>query len=291
MALKNKTEQSKNTGSEPQFEEDTTSTATAVAEKPAPQGEQAADAQAHEAEAPAQQVQAAEKVSTTAIAKASSTAAAVNEAAARAKQFQKDLDAMRGANDFSFGNYRVFKAAQGEIQESGGEEESLGKWAKVRLIGWDNHFEVSPGEQGASTKDFVAYSKDGKIIDSVIGEELKSWVGKAVSDYLNYLRDEEDFDKAKCREFIDTACALLGSESSDGPVGSVAQITLSESSILAFNKYQQALKDQARCVELGLPGFALPDDPFTFYYVREQAQKGDNKWTKLKIVAELPAKI
>ena len=42
---------------------------------------------------------------------------------------------------------------------------------------------------------------------------------------------------------------------------------------------------------MGLPGFTVPEDPFTFYYLREAASKGNQNWTKLKIVAELPAKI
>jgi hypothetical protein len=285
MALGN-SKKGTETTSKPQFEEEQPGAAAAVAEKQEPKKEEPKD-EPKETPASAE----AKTAATTAVAKASSTSVATNEAVQRAKAFQRELDEMRGASDFSFGNYRMFKANQGEIQESGGEEDSLGKWAKVRLIGWDNHFEVSPGEQGASTKNFVAYSKDGKTIDHVIGEEQKEWAGRSVEDYLKYLREDEDFEKAKVREFVDTACALLGTESSDGPIGEVVQVTLSESSILAFDKYKQGLKDKARCVAMGLPGFSLPEDPFTFYFLREAAQKGDNKWTKLKIVAELPAKI
>lgn len=280
MALGNKksNEQTTNAKSEiPAFEEEG-DTATAVQQE------------ATSAEAP---VSAEAKVAaTTAIATAKGGSLANrDEIAAKAKAFQKELDEMRGANDFAYGNFRTFKAHNGEIMESGGEEETLGKWAKVRLIGWDNHFEVSPGEQGASTKDFVAYSKDGKIIDSVIGSELKKWVGGSVEEYLAHLRDEEDFGNAKKREFIDCACALLGTESGDGPVNSVVQITLATSSLSSFNKYQQDLKNNARCAMMGLPGFAIPEDPFTFFFVREQASKGTDKWTKLKIAASLPAKI
>lgn len=285
MALGNKKSNEQKTT--PAFEEDTGGAQAAVQEEAT-----SAETQASAGEAAEEKVTPeAQKAAGTAIAKASGGALSTNEAAAAAKAFQKELDAMRGANDFSYGNYRLFKATQGEIQESGGEEETLGKWAKVRLIGWDNHFEVSPGEQGASTKDFVAYSKDGKVIDHVIGEELKKWVGKTCDEYLEYLRTEEEFENAKKREFIDTAVALLGSESGEGPIGSVIQISLSESSMTAFSRYQQKLKDAARCVEMGIPGFSLPADPFTFYFIREAAQKGDNKWTKLKIESTLPAKI
>lgn len=286
MALGNKKSNEQTTnkaGAEPQFEEEgdtavkaetqATTTAEAAAETVTPEAQKAAG---------------------TAVAKASSSAVATNDAVQRAKAFQKELDDMRGASDFSFGNYRQFKAVQGEIQESGGEKDSLGRWCKVRLMSWDNHFEVSPGEEGASTKDFVAYSKDGKTIDQVIGEELKGWVGKSVADYLAYLRDDdqgEGFDNAKCREFIDCGCALISSDSGDGPIGTVIQVTLSESSMMAFNRYQNGLKDTARAAAMGIPGFKVPEDPFTFFFLREAAEKGSKKWTKLKIVSELPAKL
>ena len=216
-----------------------------------------------------------------------------NEAAAQAKAFQRELDEMKGASDFSYGNYEVFKGNNGEIAQTGGKSDvSLGRWCKVRLMGWDDHHEITPGSQEKSTKDFVAYSKDGKTIDSIVGSEMKSWEGKNVDEYVEYLRTTEGFDKASCKRYIDLACALLGSDTGDGPVNSgVIQITLSPSSIPSFSKYQQSLKDQARCVAMGLAGFNLPEDPFTFFVIREVVSANSNKWTKLTFSANLPAKI
>ena len=257
-------------------------TSTPVAETPA------------EVEAPrseAHQDAAAKTTAAVAIANATNTSLSVADAAAKAKEFQREINAMRGASDFSYGNFRVFKGNNGEIAESGGEEATLGRWAKVRLLSWDDHFEISPGEQGASTKDFVAYSKDGKRIDSVIGEELKAWVGKSVDEYVEYLRTTEEFANTKCRRFVDMAVALMAADHEDAPIGEVIQVTLSESSIPAFSRYQEQLSNKARCVAMGLPGFTLPEDPFTFFLIREVAKKGDNKWTKLKVESNLPAKI
>lgn len=227
----------------------------------------------------------------TAIAKAAGTSmGAVNEAAAAAKQFKKDVEAMKGSADFSYGSHRVFKAKDGEIKEMSGDKVNLGKWVKVRLLAWDRHFEVSPGEDGASSAAFVAYSKDGVTIDSVVGEEQKQWEGRTVADYLQYLRTEEEFEKAGSREFVDTQVAVLGSEAEPDFTG-VVQVTLSSSSIPAFSKYQTNLEATAKCVAMGLPGYKLPEDPFTFFYIRESASKGKNSWTKLKIESNLPAKI
>lgn len=228
--------------------------------------------------------------SAVAITKASQTSVAVADAAADAKRFKREVEDMKGASDFSYGNYNVFKGNNGEIMctETG---DKFGRWVKVRLLSWDDHTEISPGETGASTKDFVAYSKDGKVIDSVIGEDQKGWIGKPVADYVEYLKNEEDFSKTKSRRFIDTACAVIASDSGDGPIGEVVQITLSESSIPAFAKHQEQLANKARCVAMGLPGFSLPADPFQFFFLREVVSKAQNTWTKLRIVQDLPAKI
>lgn len=241
-----------------------------------------------------QEEAAAKTTATVAIAAASntsSTAVAVADAAVKAKEFQREINAMKGASDFSYGNFRVFKGNNGEIAESGGDQATLGRWAKVRLLGWDSHHEISPGEQGASTKSFVAYSKDGKVIDSVIGEEQKKWVGKTVAEYVEYLRTVEEFANTKCRRFVDMAVALMGADHEDAPIGEVIQVTLSESSIPAFSRYQEQLTNKARCVAMSLPGFTLPSDPFSFYLIREVAKKDDNRWTKIRVEADLPAKI
>ena len=215
-----------------------------------------------------------------------------DEIARQAKAFQRELDEMKGAADFSFGNYEVYKGSNGEIAKTGsGDGVSLGRWAKIRLLAWDFHTEISPGSQDKNSKDFVAYSKEGGFIDHVIGEELKSWVGKPVAEYVEHLRTVEGFDKAGSKRFVDMSAALLGTDSGDGPVGTVIQITLSPSSIPSFTKYQQSLKDQARCAAMGLPGFTVPEDPMTFFVVREVVSAGGNKWTKLTMHASLPAKL
>lgn len=222
------------------------------------------------------------------VAKASAGALTTTEAAAMAKRFQKEVEEMKGASDFAFGNYETYKANNGSIVGMTGDKTDLGRWAKVRLIAWDEHYECSPGTDDG--KDYVAYSKDGVTIDSVIGEENRTFVGKTVTEYLEFL-GSEGFDRAKVRRFIDTGVALLATDNGDGPIGSVIQVTLSESSIPSFSRYQQQLKDNAKCVAMGLPGFTLPADPFTMYFIREAANKGDRRWTKLKISANLPAKL
>jgi hypothetical protein len=275
MALKKPTPAAQTSADK--FETDPDTVATATAEAPA------------EA-APKVDAAAAQVETTTAIAKAASTAVgAADDSVARARQFKKEVTSMEDAADFSYGSHRVFKAKDGAIKEMSGDKVKLGRWAKVRLLAWGRHFEISPGDDGKDSAAFVAYSKDGITIDSVIGEEQKEWVGKPVHEYVSYLKDTEEFDKAGRREFLDTQVALMGSESEPGFI-EVVQVTLSSSSIPAFRKYQSELEAKARCVEMKLPGFTLPDDPFTFFFVCEDAEKGKNSWTKLRIATTLPTK-
>lgn len=272
----------------PTFEQEPTTQAqgdTAVAEREAP-------AQSTAPAAATDPVAAATETST-ALAKASSTSLSVSDAANAAKAFKREVEDMQGLDDFAYGSRPIFKADGGSISETGqGKDTKLGRWAKVRLMAWDKSFQVSPGADGASTKDFVAYSKDGKTIDSVIGEELKHWAGKSVAEYVTYLEKEEHFSGVKIRPFIDTACYLLGSDSTDGPIGKTIQITLSKTSMPSFTGYQQELVDNARAVSMGLPGANLPDDPFTFYMIVERVQDNKGKkWDKLRIESTLPAKL
>jgi hypothetical protein len=100
----------------------------------------------------------------------------------------------------------------------------------------------------------------------------------------------QEFENAGKREFIDTEVAVLGSEEEPGFTG-VVQITLSSSSIPAFSKYQTDLAATAKCVAMNLPGYKLPEDPFTLYFIRAAAEKGKNSWTKIRLSPTLPAKV
>lgn len=226
----------------------------------------------------------------TTIAKAAATSLSTSDAAQAAKNFKKEIEAMQDAADFSWGSMRQFKAMNGTIRESGGDKLDLGRWVKVQMLAWGRSWQITPGTDGKDSTQFVAFSKDGKIIDHILGEEQKSWEGKGVDEYLAYLQKEEEFDRAAKREFIDTQCAVLSSEE-EPDFNEIVQITLSSSSIPAFRSYQTSLEAKAKCVAMGLPNFKLPENPMQFFFLREAASKGSNSWTRLRIVTDLPAKI
>ena len=114
----------------------------------------------------------------------------VEDAATKAKNFQKEVEAMKGALNLDYGSVQMFKANQGKIGETDGDKRKLGRYAQVRLLAWDDRYELSTGDPSKSSKDFLAFSKDGVTVDNVVGDELKKWEGKPVADYLDYLRTE-----------------------------------------------------------------------------------------------------
>lgn len=273
------------------MDEETTST-VAANDAPDVGAEPEAPAPAAPAVAPAAAAPAASPAPAPTAPAPATSRAVTTTSKGEASAFQKEVEAMKGAADFSYGNYPVYKGNNGEIVNINDNKDSLGRWVKVSMIAWDDHYEVSPGSQSEKSKEAVAYTKDGVTIDSVIGKErFGGWVGKNAMDYVNFLRDEEDFSEAGIRRFIDVACVVHEYESGADIAGEIIQITLSESSIPSFSAYQEKLKAKAKAVARGIPGVVVPEDPFTFYFLRELAEKGSNKWTKLKVLDKLPAKL
>lgn len=228
---------------------------------------------------------------TTAVATTTANAVAVSNDSGKA--FANEVTAMKGALDLSYGNFKSFKGNNGIIKGTGNDKDAkLGKWVQVTMVAWDEHYEVSPGVSDKTAKDFVAYSKDGKTIDRVIGQDQNAnWAGQPVADYVKYLKAEEGYSKADCRPFIDVGCLLLDADNKDTDLlGEMIQLTLSQSSAPSFKAYEQSLKAKAMLAAKGVK-IKLPEDPFTFFVYTEIAEKGDNTWTKLAVSAKLPSKL
>ena len=219
---------------------------------------------------------------------ASSTSRAL--APAGNSEFADAVAAMKGAIDLSYGNFKVFKGVNGEIAMTDGSIK-LGRWVKGTMAGWDDHWEVSPGSQSDKAKDAVAYSKEGKVIDSVIGvERFGMWVGKSIEEYTHHLQNDGDFPKAKFARYVDVAFLVLESDTNAEMAGEVIQVTLSKTSIPSFSSYQSNLNAKAALIKRGVKNIKLPEDPFTFYFLRESMAKNGNNWTRLHVVDKLPVK-
>jgi hypothetical protein len=247
--------------------------------------EDGAQAQVATAEKPAAPPAAA-PAATTAVAVAPANAVMVK---ADAVAFQKQVEEIKGAANFDYGNYKVFKGVSGAIATTDGKFK-LGRWIQGTMMAWDDHWEVSPGSKTEKSKGAVAYSKNGETIDSIVGNDFAEFVGKPIDDYVVHLQTEGDYPEAKKSRYIDISFFLQAAEDSDSEmIGEVIQITLSQSSIPSFSSYQEGLRMKAKVAARGI-AVKLPEDPFTFYFGAESASKDGNNWTKLNVSTKQPTK-
>lgn len=208
-------------------------------------------------------------------------------------EFVLAVQSMKGDGDFSYGSNAIYKGVQGSIKGTTGDKLNLGSWVKVTMIAWDDRFQISPGSDADSAKDYVAYSKDGETIESLIGrDKLGDWVGRSIHDYMEFLRDR-DLPKASMSKYVDVICIVHGGEkaAANALAGEPIMVTLSQSSIPSFSEYQSKLETKAKALARGGALAAMikvPEDPFTFYFVAEAVSKGDKDWTKLRVSDRQP---
>lgn len=259
-----------------EFEDVNDTVATAEAERGAPWEEQAATVAAERPQAQAREA-------TT----AASSTSAVAVAAKKAQDFKRELEEMRDAISFDYGTLANYKATNGAIRETGNGTRSFGEWVQGRLMAYGAFWQVSPGGSDTKLKGFVAFSKDGKTVDHVIGDGAeRSFVGKPVVDYLDYLRNTEGLDKADSKPYLNMAILVTSSargEKSEVEVGETVNLVLSSSSIRSFTAYEEKLKLATRAMQMGLPSKALPDDPFMLRFTATEAQSNGNRWTKIDV--------
>lgn len=212
---------------------------------------------------------------------------------ADASAFAKQVTEMKGAADFGYGNFDVFKGISGNIKGTGDNKANLGRYIQVSMIAWDDRVQISPGSDATEAKNCVGYSADGITLDSVIGfDKYGSWVGKPIAAYLSFLQSG-DWPKASASRYLDVACAVHGGESKEAKAmaGEIICVSLSKSSIPSFSKYQQSLNVKAQAIQRGgalADMVRIPTDPFTFYFVAEPASKDGKDWTKLAVSDKLP---
>ena len=207
-------------------------------------------------------------------------------AADQAKAFAEELKSMRDGASFAHGTFVTYKADNGAIAETGNGKTSFGKWVEGRMLAFSSQWQISPGDSGAKTKGFVAFSSDGVTVDNVIGDGTeRAFIGKPVQEYLSYLTDTEGLTGASCKEYLHVAFLVIDSESKEVEEGTVVDIVLSPSSIASFRAYEEQLKLGARAAAMGLKTKVnLSGDPFHFRFVAEQASNAKGqRWAKLGI--------
>lgn len=214
--------------------------------------------------------------------KSASTSIAL--ASEKAAQFKKELAEMEDALDFSSGSMKSYKASNGSISETGDGKGVLGAWVEGRMMAYSRYHQITPGVSGQKYKGFVGYSNDGKTISHVIGDgHERTFVGKPIQDYLDYLRTTEGFEEADSKVYMNVAMLVTASEKGQVEPGEVVNVILPPTSIRSFAAYEDKLKVAARAAAMGLPTKGLPDDPFRFRFVASLTRFNGNEWTKLDI--------
>jgi len=197
---------------------------------------------------------------------------------------------MHNAVSFGYGVFPTFKATNGAIRETGNGTRTFGTWVQGRMMGFAPFWQVSPGGSESKLKDFVAFSNDGKTIDSVIGDGVeRTYVGKPVAEYLDYLRTTEGLSDADCKPYMNIALCVVSSdkgEKSGIPVGEVVALVLSKTSMTSFTAYEEKLKLSARAAAMGLPVKPISGDPFMLRFGAEVANNNKGQsWTKMTVEA------
>lgn len=227
---------------------------------------------------------------TTAVAAPARTAVVGAE---KTRAFKEELDSMRDAVSFDYGVLPTFKGTNGSLRETGANgTRSFGSWVQGRMMAYSGFTQVSPGGSEQKLKGFVAFSRDNKTIDQVIGDGVeRSYVGRSVQEYVDYLRNVEKLDKASAKPYLNIAILVTDSEKGDKSgveAGDVVTLVLSQTSITSFTAYEEKLRLAERAAAMGLPGKALPDDPFMLRFTCEVTRNTQNQeWTKLNVA---PAK-
>lgn len=223
-----------------------------------------------------------EQTQSAALAKPASISIAL--ASEKAAQFKKELAEMEDALDFASGSMKSYKASNGSISETGDGKGVLGAWVEGRMMAYSRYHQITPGVSGQKYKGFVGYSNDGKTISHVIGDgHERTFVGKPIQDYLDYLRTTEGFEEADSKVYMNVAMLVTASEKGQVEPGEVVNVILPPTSIRSFAAYEDKLKVAARAAAMGLPTKGLPDDPFRFRFVASLTRFNGNEWTKLDI--------
>jgi hypothetical protein len=118
------------------------------------------------------------------------------------------------------------QANNGNFLDLGDNKKSMGATIQMRLLSWQDSWQVSPGSDSEEAKQYVRYSDDGKVTKQ----------GENIEQYLEKLRGM--YPNASCDHRVVIAGVLEGAEKGSRLEGQLVQIDLSKTSKQEFDKYQ-----------------------------------------------------
>lgn len=109
-----------------------------------------------------------------------------------------------------------------------GKDLSLGDEVQLRLLTWQDVWQISPGSDDKEAKDHVRYCDNPNTLPD----------GTPVVDYLTRLREEFRYTKASCDHRVVLGGVLEAVSKDSRLLGELVQIDLPKTSKAEFDKYQ-----------------------------------------------------
>lgn len=208
---------------------------------------------------------AADVAATTAIATASATSTAV---ARPAEKLPTALTHLKDTFTVEYDTFPRLLGASGSIED--GDNRDLGEWVKLRLVSWQNQWDIVPGSQDEEAKAHLRYSSDGVTIDAT---------GESVNEYLAKLQNDLGYPKASVKQRVVLVGLLTESHKKSPLIGETVQVSLSPQARKTFERYCFSRTIKAQMGTQSLDGA----ENILITAVKKTA--GTNKYTLLDVTA------
>jgi hypothetical protein len=119
-------------------------------------------------------------------------------------------------NDFEvgYGSFPRLRLDTGMLATNEGAE--AGEYVEIQIISYNKSYAISIGDDSEKGKEMVRFSKDGKVIDPLMGDaDEDEWAGKPCTEYRDHLQNSMGFEKAKINEYTNIYGVALDSQSKD----------------------------------------------------------------------------
>jgi hypothetical protein len=175
------------------------------------------------------------------------------------------IEAAKNAYRVDWDTLDRVQANNGKFLDVGKQKANMGETIQLRLLSWQDLWQISPGVSGAEAAEYVRYSDDGKITNK----------GEDCIEFLNMLKNELGYKNAKLTQRVVIVGILEGTEKDSRLQGEMVQIDLSNTSKKEFDKYRLG------CAYKVGKGILTAEQVSLMTMKTEIATKGTDSWTKV----------
>lgn len=201
---------------------------------------------------------------------ASAIALSVKSALAASAGALEDMDIVSMHKDklrVEWNTLDRIQASNGNFMDKGkGSGVSMGDQIQLRLVSWQDSYQVSPGSDDAEAKQYVRYSDNGKTLSD----------GSSIAEYVQRLKTELGYPKAACDHRVVIAGVLEATTKETRLAGGLVQIDLSKTSRSEFDKYRVGT-----AFKIG-KGLLKPEHAMLMTMTAEVAAANGKEWTLVR---------